>query len=68
VPRLDVTEQCAKQRSFAHAVPSHQANGFAGPHRKIDAMQNMAGAIEAVEAAGIDDWSVCHTDPSVLPR
>jgi hypothetical protein len=50
-----VTNQRADQSGFAHAVPSHEPDGFTGPHRKVDAMENMACAIEAVQAAGVND-------------
>ena len=41
-----------QQRGLAHAVAAHQADGLAAMHGEVDAMQDVADAVEAVQAVG----------------
>jgi hypothetical protein len=43
-----------EQGALAHAVAAHQPDGFAALHGKVDAAQDVAGAVVAVEAGGAD--------------
>ena len=43
-----------EQGAFAHAVAAHEADGFATGHGKVDATQDVAGAVIGVQALGVD--------------
>jgi hypothetical protein len=50
------------QRGLAHAVAPHEADGLALAHGEIDAVQDVADAVEGVQAAALratdQSWSI----------
>ena len=47
--RFDNAHDGFEQCTFAHAIATHQANGFAAIHFEVNVAQNVAGPVETVE-------------------
>ena len=52
-----------KQSAFAHAIATHQANGFAAIYFEVNVAQNVAGPIETVEALHLNQCVAHLNDP-----